>query len=333
MKKINKVLYLILILFFGSLGIKDIATKKYKNVLKRILLLWTGIPGLLALADFIAVLVEKSDENNKVNIENIINTKVSDIILNLLIGFSFTLFIIGSVIPWESLFETTRFTDFNELLCRITIGEYPIFNNLIGTPIVRDTELSQNGIIPAYGNFTCSEIAIILIGLSGIFALVNKIKFDEFIDNASEKIKKALPIAVFAVMISIVSVIYLTTGVHTTIINAILGLTMKFNLALSLLASLVGGLLIGNPYYLVGTTSEVFTTAAAGVDKYYGIIAYIIQTVSYLVLLFAPTSVALMTGLHAMEIPYTKWLKHIWKLLLIILGLVIVSTVIIYALI
>lgn len=329
MKRINKLLYLVLTFFFGSIGIKDLITKNYKAVVARFLFLWTGIPTLLGLADFITILTEKADKDKTVAV---VSSRVSKVRFAVL-AVIFTLFVIGSTIPWESLIKTTIFSDFNSTLGGLVIGEYSLFGNLIGAPKVVDPYYGQaSGVIPAFGNFAYIDMAIILIALSGIFAFVNKIKFDEFVDNASDKIKKALPTALFAVLVSIVLVIFVTTGVHTTIVNAILGLAKKFNLLLSLLASLVGGTLIGDTYYLVGTTSQVFTIAA-GTEKYYGVLAHIIQSVANLVLLIAPTSVALMAGLHAMEIPYTKWLKHIWKLFLIILGLVIVSTVILYVLV
>ena len=328
MKRINKLLYLVLTFFFGSIGIKDLITKNYKAVVARFLFLWTGIPTLLGLVDFITILTEKADKDKTVAVISNRVTKVRFAVLAVI----FTLFVIGSTIPWETLIKTTVFSDFNTTLGSLVIGEYSLFGNLIGTPKMVDPYYGSSGVVPAFGNFAYIDMAIILIALSGIFAFVNKIKFDDFVDNASEKIKKALPTAVFAVLVSIVLVIFVTTGVHTTIVNAILGLAKKFNLALSLLASLVGGTLIGNTYYFIGTTSQVFSIAA-GAEKYYGVLAHIIQSIGNLVLLIAPTSVALMAGLHAMEIPYTKWLKHIWKLFLILLGIVIVSTVILYVLV
>ena len=38
-----------------------------------------------------------------------------------------------------------------------------------------------------------------------------------------------------------------------------------------------------------------------------------------LILLVAPTSAILMIGLSYLDIPYKKWMKHIWKAVLIVL--------------
>ena len=41
-------------------------------------------------------------------------------------------------------------------------------------------------------------------------------------------------------------------------------------------------------------------------------------------MLFAPTSVILMVVLSYLDIPYTKWIKTIWKLLLEILAVLLI---------
>ena len=47
-------------------------------------------------------------------------------------------------------------------------------------------------------------------------------------------------------------------------------------------------------------------------------------------MLIAPTSVALIVGLYSLDIPYGKWFKYIWKVLLSLLIIVLVAAVIIY---
>ena len=46
-------------------------------------------------------------------------------------------------------------------------------------------------------------------------------------------------------------------------------------------------------------------------------------------MLFAPTSLILMTGLSYLDIPYGKWFKSIWKLLLELLVLLVIVFLII----
>ena len=67
-----------------------------------------------------------------------------------------------------------------------------------------------------------------------------------------------------------------------------------------------------------------FITQAITKSTMYPIMAMIFQSIYGLVMLVAPTSVMLMAGLAYMEVPYTKWLKFIWKVLLQILIAVII---------
>ena len=57
-------------------------------------------------------------------------------------------------------------------------------------------------------------------------------------------------------------------------------------------------------------TSVVADTAS------YPVIGVIFQSMYGFTMLFAPTSVILMVALSYLDIPYKKWLKTIWKLLL-----------------
>ena len=66
---------------------------------------------------------------------------------------------------------------------------------------------------------------------------------------------------------------------------------------------------------------------------YYGAIAFALQALYNFMMLFAPTSVGLVIGLYYLNIPYNKWFKYIWKLLLVLFIVIIVTTTIIYVLV
>ena len=133
-------------------------------------------------------------------------------------------------------------------------------------------------------------------------------------------------------LISIVLVIMVTTGINITITNAIIKLAKGFNIATTTLATMVGSVLTADFYYLISTVGAVFSATITNQD-YYGIVALIIQSIYNLMMIIAPTSVGLIIGLYYLDIPYNKWLKFIWKLLLILLVIVIVATIVVYALI
>ena len=327
--KVNKTVYAVLTILFGFIGVNKFYAGKIKQGILSILFCWTLIPLVLSIAEFIVVLTMKADKQGKININT---EKVSCVkfIVSLLI---FVLFVIGSTIPWESLIENLKvFSDFNSWVAGIKIGDYAILGNIIGQPVVVNATTGSNGVIPAFGSWTMTEIAILLIILTPTVALASNIKFDNTIEYVNDGIKKILPVAITAMLISIVLVVMVTTGVNITIAKWVLTLTKEFNIATSTIATMVCSLLTGDFYYFISTVGPVFTAIVTKSD-YYGVIAFIIQSVFNLMMIVAPTSVGLIIGLYYLDIPFTKWLKYIWKLFLIVLVIILVISIIIFALV
>ena len=327
-KKVNKVVYAVLTILLGTFGINKFYAGKIKSGILSILFCWTLVPTILSIAEFITVLTEKSDKEGKIPATSSRRT-------NVLFGTSlvlFVLFIIGAIIPWESLFNTTIFSDFNSFLSEIKIGDYAIFSNLIGAPIVTDSTGYATGVINAFGSFTMLDIAIFLLIITAVIALCSKIKFNDFIATTTDGIKKILPVAITAMLISIVLVIMVTSGVATTIANWIISIADGFNIATSTIASIVGSVLTSDFYYFASTVGVVFTSTITNTDLY-GVIGFIMQSIYYLMMIFAPTSVALIIGLYYLNIPYGKWFKYIWKVLLALFIIVILASIIIFALV
>ena len=328
-KKVNKTVYAILTLILGTFGINKFYAKKYKQGIISILFCWTLIPTILSIAEFIAVLTEKADKDGKINLEN---KKFTNVRFGTCLVI-FVLFLVGSAIPWESLINKfTAFSDFNSWVANIKIGDYAIFGNIIGQPIVSSASSSSSGVIPAFGSWAMTDFSILLFILTFIIAIASNIKFDKFIEYANDGIKKVLPVAITAMLISIVLVVMVTTGVNVTIVNWILSLTKGFNVATTTIATMVCSIFTGDFYYFVSNIGSVFAAVISNSD-YYGVIAFIIQSVFNLMMIVAPTSVGLLIGLYYLDIPFTKWIKYIWKLFLIILVIILVISIIIFALV
>ncbi len=329
-KRVSKTIYAILTILLGTFGINKFYAGKVKAGILSILFCWTGIPTILSVAEFITVLTEKKDKDGKIaattNRRNNVSFAVSLVI--------FILFVICSTIPWESLIENCSvFSDFNAWLSDLSIGEYAIFNNIIGAPVAVDLTLgSTSGIINTFGSWTMTDVAILLFIITLVIALANNVKINDFIATITSGTKKILPVAITAMLISIVLVIMVTSGVNVTITDAILSLTDGFNVATSILATMIGSVLTADFYYLVSTVGTVFNVVVSNQD-YYGVVALIIQNIYNLMMIIAPTSVGLIIGLYYLDIPYNKWFKFIWKLLLILLVIIIITSVVVYALI
>lgn len=329
-KKVNKTIYAVLTILFGTIGINKFYAGKVRSGILSILFCWTGIPTILSIAEFITVLTEKADKNGMISVTSSRRN-------NVLFGTSlvlFTLFIIGSIIPWESLIENcSLFSDVNVWLNNIKIGDYTIFGNIIGVPVVIDqTTGGANGTISVFGTFTMNDVAILLFILTLIIGVINKTKVNDFIATVTGATKKVLPIALTAMLISVVLIIMVTTGINVTIANAILKLIDGFNVATATLATMIGSFLTADFYYLISTVGTVFSATIANKD-YYGVVAFIMQSVYNLIMIIAPTSVGLIIGLYYLDIPYNKWFKFIWKLLLILFVIIIITSIVIYVLV
>ena len=329
-KKVNKTLYAVLTILFGSIGINKFYAGQIKKGILSILFCWTLIPAILSVAEFITVLTEKADKTGKIEVTSERRNKVAFIVSVVI----FALFIIASIIPYESLFKNcTVFTEFNSWLSNLKIGNYAIFNNIIGSPlIVSESTGSTTGSIAVFGSWTMSDVSILLFILTLLIAIINNVKIDDFIKGINENIKKILPVAITAMLISVVLVTMITSGISITIANKILGIFKGFNIAETIFATMISSVLTSDFYYLISTVGQLLTLSASN-SQYYGVIAFIIQSIYNLVMIIAPTSVGLIIGLYYLDIPYNKWFKFIWKLLLILFVIIIVATIVIYALV
>ncbi len=329
-KKVNKTLYAVLTILFGSIGINKFYAGQIKKGILSILFCWTLIPAILSVAEFITVLTEKADKTGKIEVTSERRNKVAFIVSVVI----FVLFIIASIIPYESLFKNcTVFTEFNSWLSNLKIGNYAIFNNIIGSPlIVSESTGSTTGSIAVFGSWTMSDVSILLFILTLLIAIINNVKIDDFIKGINENIKKILPVAITAMLISVVLVTMITSGISITIANKILGIFKGFNIAETIFATMISSVLTSDFYYLISTVGQLLTLSASN-SQYYGVIAFIIQSIYNLVMIIAPTSVGLIIGLYYLDIPYNKWFKFIWKLLLILFVIIIVATIVIYALV
>ena len=266
-------------------------------------------------------------ENTQVNVSEKRNSVIAGILL-LILG----LFVIFASIPWESLISKfTAFSKFNSWLSGLKIGDYAIFNNVIGSPVVTNATTGSTGVIAALGSWVTIDVAIMLVLVSAVIVLFNRkeVKLDDYIAAITAGIKKALPVAITTVLVSLVSIAFITSGVNVTITNAITSITKGFNIATTTFASMIGSITTSDNYYFLSTLYAVFQKAAGGTDLY-GVVAFIIQSIYYLMMIIAPTSIALIVGLYSMNISYCKWLKYIWKAFLAIFVVIIIAAIVVY---
>ena len=115
-------------------------------------------------------------------------------------------------------------------------------------------------------------------------------------------------------------------SIFYTIFNKIIGLADKVSIVPMTLLSSIGTIFYGQFIYLA---SDLSTPLAKAYTDSYPLMTLIMQTIYGLTSFLAPTSMLLLGGLAYFDINYKDWMKHIFKFLLIALGILIVTFLII----
>lgn len=297
-------------------GISD-----YANWIPKLVLLVLGTALLIFFIDrYIKNLENKKvkyelNESNEVNVSEVKgdykNIKTWPVIV--MFVFILVILILG-YLPWNTLFKIECFDKFNEWLVGIKIGEFAIFSNVVSPSLY------------AFGNWASlgsyMSIIITLIIFTLITKFVYKVKFNEVIDNFVSGAKKMVP-AIFLVIITYdILVCTYNHSFMSTIMTWISETKLGLNVFTASVISALGSLLHTDLYYTVAgvyspliglvENESMLNTYAMTFQSIYGIVAMI-----------GPTSFLLIVVLKYFDVPYTSWVKYIWRFVLMLLLLVI----------
>ncbi|MDD3048764.1 MAG: hypothetical protein PHQ89_02080 [Bacilli bacterium] len=290
----------------------------HPNVLYQIILLVVSL-GLTSL--FIIktanVKIEKEEINKDLLLEKTVDAKAKKKALWPFITISSVVLVLTilGLTPWESIFGGTVFSDMHNAIVGVKIGSFAIFQNILGSSIT------------ALGSWTIIDVVILLVIASILIKLFYKIKWADAIDGFVAGLRKVAPTALLIVVVNIVLIFTLNSGFYTTIMNSVIGLTDKMNIFLMSIITFFGSVLSIDNMYVANYNVSII---AASVDTTttMSLVALIQQTMYGIAMLIAPTSIILLAGLSYLDVSYTKWLKYIWRLFLILLVAVFVLLII-----
>lgn len=220
----------------------------------------------------------------------------------------FFVLLVLAYLPWVNGFGVNAFTDATKAVSEFELFGFPIFGKLLGT-------------VNSFGNWTVVDMLLPMALIILFLALVYKVKVQDILDGALAGIKKALPLGLIVVLLYACLVIVTYHPFQLVIYKTLLGVIDKFGVVGALMSSLVAmlaSIFNVDPSY---TFQSVLLYLASVVtdNTVYPVIGVIFQAMYGFTMLFAPTSVILMVVLSYLDIPYTKWIKTIWKLLLEVL--------------
>ncbi len=208
---------------------------------------------------------------------------------------------------WYYMFNTTSVTQAYNTIVNADIKGYNFMQNIFG--------MSES-----FGYWTGFSMSALLLLDSIIFAFIYNIKLDKVLEGAKNGITEMLPTIFYSIISLTIIIISLNNGNSFiySIINNIFKATSDYQIIGILTSSLLHNFFINDYFALLSSISNPLVTVY-GYDNIN--LSLLITQISHgLVSLITPFNVYLIAGLTYLKIPYTKWLKHIWKTLLIILG-------------
>lgn len=219
-------------------------------------------------------------------------------------------------ISWTGAFGITAMDEATTAVTGFEVFGFALFGKLLGT-------------VNAFGSWTIIDMAVVLMVFMFILALIYKVKFDDLLDGFIKGAKRALGPAVIAVMIYTILVITTYHPFQLVIYKAILGITDGFNVFTTFIVAILSALFNGDIAYAFQSSLPYLASIVTNADNY-PIVAVVYQAAYGLTMLVAPTSLILMGMLSYLKVPYSKWFKAIWKLVLeLLVVLLIVFTVLI----
>ena len=164
----------------------------------------------------------------------------------------------------------------------------------------------------------------ILVIFALIVMLIGRVKLNDAIDGYRDGMKKMLPAATLMILSLTVLVCAYTNGFFEGIVNSY----GKFNYGISSLLVFLGCLLNIDVYYIVGGVFSPILNLITD-ESVYESVALLFQGIYGIFSIVGPTSLILIFALSYMNVPYTTWIRYIWRFILSLIVLLALVTLII----
>lgn len=223
--------------------------------------------------------------------------KVSAIPLVVIAIISLIIIMIG-YIPWNTAFNITFFDTVHTAVTSVKIAGIAIFKELFGPSMT------------AFGTWTnmLPAVFILLIG-TFIVGKSAKLTINEMITYFGKGVRKISSVALIFGLAYSIFYLYTAYPWPTSLINKFLN-PESFNIIMILIAAILSVIFCADPLFSGYYFGSYFTTLYAS----NAIATSIIWRIgNALALLVGPTSFLLLVALVYADVPYTKWLKYIWK--------------------
>lgn len=216
---------------------------------------------------------------------------------------------------WSSVFGLDAFTKATTKVTEFKVFKFPLFGKILGN-------------VSPFGEWTIATLVTLVVISTIIMALVYRVKIDDFFDGYKKGVQKAAKPAFIMMLIYTVLVAVTYNPFQLVIYKFLLNIGKGFNVITTALTAFCAG--VFNVEFLYSSNAVVPYFLSLVTDtKVYPLAGVIFQSMYAVAMLIAPTSIILMGTLAYLDIPYGKWLKHIWKFLLeIVIVLFVIFTIV-----
>ncbi len=270
---------------------------------------------ILLPAILIIYILKTKEELKPKQIETTKNIKIQPAIvitlITLVLGFI-------SMFSWSYGFNIGIFDDLHTSISEIKINDFSILSALLG----------QN--IKALGQCSEVEFSVLLIISSLVISWIYGLKKNEIYEGFVEGARKLLPMSIITTISFVILMPFFSStsgqSIMYTIYNKIIGLSKEVSILPMTLLSSIGTFFYGQFIYLASDQSTILQTAY---QSGYTLMTFIMQTIYGLTLFVTPTSALLLGGLSYFDVNYKEWIKHIYKFVLLLLGILLITFLII----
>lgn len=273
------------------------------------LILAVVVFGIIQLGIYLVSLIKKSKFKFRITIP---------VLASIAIILLLEVFSVGNI--W-SIYNVSFMKSIVKFFSGNNFFDFAIISNLISSklPALGTWDIINNNMYPGGVNYVYISMLILFATL--VIALVNKVKADSVIENFTDGAKKVLPTALLMTLAYTVLVCAYNNG----FLEYIIAKYNTFNFGVSSLLAFLGCLLNVDIFYIANGSFLPILNIVTD-ESIYASIAILFQGIYSIFSIIGPTSLILIFGLSYLDVPYTTWLKYIWRF---VLGLIILLALVV----
>lgn len=256
----------------------------------------------------------RANDNKNSSVKVVKNTKKASV-WPFIVMFDLALVLLAvGTFDWAGIANAKWPADVLKAIRDFQIGGFPILSKILGS--------ADN--LHEFGKWGLTlEVPTIICLATILTAFIYGVKFDKFIEGVVDGMKKAVMPAIVMLLTYLVLIIVTYHPFQLHIAKFFLEMTKGLNVITMTIVAMFASLFNVDSLYVAQSTLP-YASSVVSDTALNPVMAVLFQSIYGLTMLVAPTSAILVGTLAYLEIPYTQWIKHVWKLFVELLVVLIV---------